>query len=504
MVGKRLHGGGTAGEQNPDAVLPCLVGIIGLGIPGHVSHAEQGNLGGLRLVHRIGSKPLHERHRVRIHAIGAPQEQGVAHVIRHREIPPDERRPLQILVDPLQGRGPDIAHDAGPGPHDADVLVQMFPHHLVVAATSAGIRRGAHDQRSHVWLLVDKLLVQVIQELHLAFRFGALPADVVKKHGKGAEPQVIHHLKLLHGGFPVRLPPVNVRSGVHRPDKIHLVLLRDLHQLFQVLRHVRGIRLAPTLGKTVEHVVLRAVDVSIHLVLPVKLELADASFLPPGQAVKAFNGAAEGNVRPVQNLHHRHRYAGRSLLRQLKQRLGRVKQAFVVIARHPDALLRDAQGISPGLLRNIPGGLFASLDDGHLHGQPVRSDGKHALQRIHGRFVPRSRQLQGRNRHGTAAPGHLLRDGIHRHLGRFFGAGGRRRGGRGRRRGLGEHRKGKAGSQRRNRHHGSEGNQVHMCKSKKPVQDKSTKLRTNRPTSNRALPVCQITSPHSGSCLFRG
>ena len=226
MIGKRLHGGGAAGEQNTDTVLPCPVGIIGLGVPSHVRHAEQGNLGSLRLIHRIGSKPLHKRHRVRIHAIGAPQKQGMAHVIRHREIPPDKRRTLQILINPLQSRSPDIAHNAGTGPHDAYILVQMFPHYLMVAATTAGIRRGAYDQRRHIRFFVDKLLIQVIQKLHLALRFGPLSADVVKKYGKGTESQIIHHLKLLHGRLPVRLAPVNIRSGMHGPDKIHLILLR--------------------------------------------------------------------------------------------------------------------------------------------------------------------------------------------------------------------------------------------------------------------------------------
>ena len=296
----------------------------------------------------------------------------------------------------------------------------MFSHHLVITASAAGIRRGAHDQRGYVRLLVDKLLVQVIQELHLAFRLGTLPANVVKKHGKGAEPQIIHHLKLLHGRLPVRLSPVNIRTGVHGPDEIHLVFLRDLHQLLQILGHIRRIRFPPPLGKTVKHVVLRAVDVGIHLVLPVKLELADAAFLPPRQPVKTFNSAAERNIRPVQNLHLRNRHAGGRLLRQLKQGLGRVKQTLVVIPRHPDSLRCHAQGIGARLLRNIPGRLLASLDDGHLNGQPVRRQREHALQRVHGGGILGADQLQRGDRYGTAAPGHLLGNGVHRHPGRFF------------------------------------------------------------------------------------
>ena len=132
------------------------------------------------------------------------------------------------------------------------------------------------------------------------------------------------------------------------PVEDDVVLLGALYQLLQLLGFLFGIGLAPV-GRAVVGVVLGTVNVDVHLVASVEVQLAEACLVAPGLAVETFHHAAVGNVGIVRDLHHRELAQGEELCQGLHAVVG---TAFVV-GGDDDVVLVYLQVIAFGLLGNV-------------------------------------------------------------------------------------------------------------------------------------------------------
>ena len=146
-----------------------------------------------------------------------------------------------------------------------------------------------------------------------------------------------------HAGLHVAvILPMDVAPRMDGPDKVHLVGVGHPHQLGDLPRLGLGVRVAPTVAEAVEGVVLRAVDIGVHLGLAIEGELALARLKAPRQPVKPLDRPAEGHVRPI--LEGDARVAvGRQ---KLAQGLDAIEEARGVGRRQIGARLAEHEGVA--------------------------------------------------------------------------------------------------------------------------------------------------------------
>ncbi len=82
----------------------------------------------------------------------------------------------------------------------------------------------------------------------------------------------------------VFIVPLDVHPRVNGPIEVDTPQFRTLVEFLQLLGFAFGIRLAPVVAMI--GVVLRAVDVDVHLVVAVEIELAEAVLMAPGLSVE--------------------------------------------------------------------------------------------------------------------------------------------------------------------------------------------------------------------------
>ena len=301
VEGEGVQGLGVGWQQGVDGLGPVLLVVVGLHVPSVVGNAVECYLRGLGVLHRVGHESRHVVGNVLAVAVGRTKEHVVSHEVAHGEVPPDVGLAVDAAVDPLHRLLVDAMHHAVASPHDAYVLVHLGAERaqvaLLVVRPGAVVLSGAHDERRDVVVAVDEVVVDIVEQLSLLVGLCALAPDVVEEHGEGAYAEGVHHLKLVDEVVAVGVVPLYVDAGVYGPVEVHTVLLRHLVELLYALSLVGGVGLAPLVA--VVGVVLRSVDVCVHLVASVELYLAQSRLVAPGRAVESLDGATEVDIGPV-------------------------------------------------------------------------------------------------------------------------------------------------------------------------------------------------------------
>ena len=166
--GERPHGSATTGIERPDRGVPRRPGVVGVRVPTVVGHPEEGDLRGLRLVHRVGGEPGHDVRGGRFVAIHLAQQQVVAHEVGDRVVPPDEGRAAEAAVDPVHARPGNVVHHRLARPHHLDRRVELLAQDVEVGA-GLGVGPGlvvlgrAQQQRRDVGLGLDEVAVETVE-----------------------------------------------------------------------------------------------------------------------------------------------------------------------------------------------------------------------------------------------------------------------------------------------------------------------------------------------------
>ena len=371
-----------------DGVAPSLLAFIFLGVPSVGRHAVDGYQRRFGMLHRIGDETRHAVGDVEVVAIDGTHQQVVAHIVGHGEVPPDVRRTLDAFVYPLDARLGDVRNHAVARPHDLDARVELGSERGEVVALRVRptlvVFRGTHHERSHVRLRLHEMFVDVVQQFRLLHGIGSLAGDVVEEHGERAHAEVVHLLELGEQEVAVAACPLDVKSRMDCPHEVHGILFRHLHQLLDLLRLLFGIGQTPV-GGTVVGVVLRTVDVGVHLVLAVEFQLAEACLVAPRRSVEALHHAAEADARIVGDVRH----GEAVLLQQPAEGLQGVERAALVIAGKHDFFRTDAEEIALLLVRDeaaeLPDSLVAPFADVDARAFPCgKVAGKQGFQVLHG------------------------------------------------------------------------------------------------------------------------
>ena len=283
------------------------------------------------------------------------------------------------------------------GPHHVDILVQPVADGAeeLLVGPAAVVAGGAHDELLvHIRMLADEMLQNVVAELHLPLRLADFAEGIIHQHTEIADADGIHLFQLgaegIQLGAAFILLPVHGVGGVDGPHEAHAVLAGAAHQGGQLVCLALRVGLVAAFA-VVQGVVLRGVDVEVHLVAAVETELALAGLKAPGYAVVSFHCAAVGQVRPVHHgahgdipqLHHAADIqvgegvpvgilrAGH-IHQHLAEGLLGVEPAGVVIVQHGHVPLRGhVDGVAAGDIRQPVPEPAAALRGAVLNGELV-------------------------------------------------------------------------------------------------------------------------------------
>ena len=121
-------------------------------------------------------------------------------------------------------------------------------------------------------MAVDEVVVHIVQQFGLLVCLGSLAPDVVKEDGKRTYAESVHHLEFVYKVVAVFVVPLDVHARVDSPVEVYAVLLSHLVKLLYAVGFLGRVGLAPLVA--VIGVVLRSVDVGVHLVASIELYLA--------------------------------------------------------------------------------------------------------------------------------------------------------------------------------------------------------------------------------------
>ena len=186
--------------------------------------------------------------------------------------------------------------------------------------------------------------------------------NVVQSDIERAHPNLAQLLKLSHRGVIVTLLAItNVVTGGEGKHKIHVVSVSGIHQLLKLSQLRLRIQLTPLSAQI--SVILRGVNVGIHLVLARESQNILASLVRPGNTVKTLNRAAHTHQRPVA---HRG-VIELAVFNQLTQRLHAIVSAARIRAGNSDAITLSFKQVALSVLRGLASAVALLTRSSHLN-----------------------------------------------------------------------------------------------------------------------------------------
>ena len=210
-------------------------------------------------------------------------------VVAYRVVEPYVCLALDLVVDPGHVALVYHVHDAVAGPHDVDVAVHDAAEcgQVYAVRPSAVVLCWADDAWIHVGVCLLKLGRNIVHELCLLVAVcTVIVPEVIPEHGECPYTELAHCLELVYDVVPVGLVPLDVLARMDGPHELDLVCLGGVHIACDLCGKVCGIFLAPF--ALVVCVILRAVDVDVHLLASEHLEESHTVFLAVGVAVVAL------------------------------------------------------------------------------------------------------------------------------------------------------------------------------------------------------------------------
>ena len=186
--------------------------------------------------------------------------------------------------------------------------------------------------------------------------------NVVQSDIERAHPNLTQLLKLSHRGVILALLAVaNVVTGGEGKNKIHVVSVSGIHQLLKLSQLRLRIQFTPLSAQI--SIILRAVNVGIHLVLARESQNILAGLVRPGNTVKTLNRATHAHQRPVT-----HRSVIQlAVLNQLTQCLYAIVGAARVRTSNGDIVALSFKQVTLSVLRDLAIAVALLTSRSHLN-----------------------------------------------------------------------------------------------------------------------------------------
>ena len=281
------------------ATLPTVDWVIIRWIPCIISYTIEREFWSFSMLHWVADESTHILLcEWSVQTINRTLQYKVANIVCYGIVPPEESRTLDATVDPIERTLCHIATNNITCPEhtyrwvegltiDAQwsVLICLCPQLRIVCRTN--------NQRSNVALRLYKLLCQTIQQLNLSVRVGSLAWNIIKEDSKWLHTSLIHEVKFVHKVLIVFLVPLDILTWMNSPNEVYTVLLAGCNKFSDILHLILWIRQTPV-RRTVIRVVLRSIDISIHLVLTVEVNQWKAYCVWPWCTIETLHNTTIG------------------------------------------------------------------------------------------------------------------------------------------------------------------------------------------------------------------
>ena len=328
------------------------------------------------MFHGVADETGHGVGDVKVVAVGGSHQNVVAHEVADGEVPPDVCLAVDAGVYPFHGLLVDAVHHGVTGPHDVNVFVHLRTERTEITfgivSPGAVVLCRAENERSHVFVDGDEMVIDIVQQVCLLVGFCSFTPDVVKEDGESANAEGIHLLQLRHEVVSVFHRPFDIYTRMDCPVELHTVFLCVLVEFLDAGSLILGIRFSPLIA--VVGVILRTVDIDVHLVTTVEFNLTETGFVTPGRAVEAFDRAAIGDIGPVRHF----RFLQFAFCHGRQQGLHAPEEAGLIGSSDDCPLLVDAKIISLVAVGNHVLHLRHALVAFHAKGHGEGSGGRNA------------------------------------------------------------------------------------------------------------------------------
>ena len=177
------------------------------------------------------------------------------------------------------------------------MLAKGVEIYVALAAPRTIIDGGTEQERRHIAMFAHKDRVYIVEELSLFLTARTFTRDIVEEDSKRADAKTIHLLKFVHKIVAIFIRPFDIESRVDCPIEVYPTLVRTDIEFLEQFCFILRICLAPML--TVIRIIFRTIDVDIHLVATIEINLTQAVFVTPRTTIETFDGAAEFHIGPV-------------------------------------------------------------------------------------------------------------------------------------------------------------------------------------------------------------
>ncbi len=310
MYGKCAVGISSLRHHVHQSALPVIDGIIGIGIPCVISHTVKCQLGSLAMFHRIALYTCHFIFgKIGSQTVDRTLKQYVAAIVGHRVIPPVQCGALDTGIDKIKCLVSEVAAHHGTCPEHLHVGVQFTAINGKLTILS-GLRpqlrivSRTNHQIGHIALSLDKITGEIVQQFHLLLGIGTLALYIIKEYCKRTHTEVVHHIELVDQAVIVLLVPAYILPGMYRPHEIDMVTFGILHKFTDIFSFIGRIGLTPV-WRAVVRVILRTIDVIVHLVLSIKIKQRHAHLMRPWRAIESLYHTTVLHLGIVIDHHHR-------------------------------------------------------------------------------------------------------------------------------------------------------------------------------------------------------
>ena len=234
-------------------------------------------------------------------AIGGTEEKVVAHKVVDGEVEPNVAFATNALIDPVHPFLLDGVHHAIARPHHLDARTKMLSQsvevNVALAAPSTVVDGGAEQKWRNITVFSHKRRVNIVEQFRLFFCTRTFARNIVKENSERTDAKPIHLLEFIHEIVAVFVRPFDVKSWVNSPVEIHTALVSTNIEFLEQFCLLFRVCFAPML--TVIRVIFRSIDVNIHLVATIEVNLSQAVFVTPRTSVETFDRTAKFHIRPV-------------------------------------------------------------------------------------------------------------------------------------------------------------------------------------------------------------
>ena len=274
----------------------------------------------------------------------------MAGIIGYREVPPVISRALDAGIHPVEGFAGQIAANHITCPENIDRWVEGIAEDgertgWLWIRPETGVIGRAHHERSYIALSLHKFLFEAVEKFRLLYRVGTFAGNIIEEDGERTHTEVVHQIELVNQVLIVFLVPLDVLTRMDSPHKIHSVAATSLHEFADVLGLFLRIRQAPV-RTAVIRVVLRAIEIGVHLVLSIIVDEGKTHLMRPRLTIEALYHTTVWKIRVVVASGIRHLALSHLAVYNLAQGLQAIECTTLVVSHNLDTLGISLQAVS--------------------------------------------------------------------------------------------------------------------------------------------------------------